>query len=99
MSVANTERIGRRSSIAFAPAWLFAGAGVYLLLLIRGDSLLNDPDMFWQIKIGQWIAANHAVPSPTSIPSLAPANPGRHRHGCRRCCSRRRSISAAGPAS
>ena len=46
MSVANTKRIGRSSGIAFAPAWLFAGAGVYLLLLIRGDSLLNDPDMF-----------------------------------------------------
>jgi hypothetical protein len=62
MSVENTERIGRHSGIAFAPAWLFAGAGVYLLLLIRGDSLLNDPDMFWQIKVGQWILANHAVP-------------------------------------
>jgi hypothetical protein len=62
MSVENTERIGGRSGIAFAPAWLFAGAGVYLLLLIRGDSLLNDPDMFWQIKVGQWIVANHAVP-------------------------------------
>lgn len=62
MSVANTERAGRRSGIAFAPAWLFVGAGVYLLLLIRGDSLLNDPDMFWQIKVGQWIVAHHAVP-------------------------------------
>lgn len=62
MSVENTERIGGRSNIAFAPAWLVAGAGVYLLLLIRGDSLLNDPDMFWQIKVGQWILAHHAVP-------------------------------------
>ncbi len=62
MSIANTEQVGRRSGVASVPAWLFAGAAVYLLLLVRGDSLLIDPDMFWQIKVGQWIVAQHAVP-------------------------------------
>jgi hypothetical protein len=62
MSVVGTERVGRHSGITFAPAWLFAGAGVYLLLLIRGDGLLNDADTFWHIKVGQWIVAHHAVP-------------------------------------
>ena len=62
MSIADMEQAGQRSSVASIPAWLFAGAGIYLLLLIRGDSLLNDPDMLWQIKIGQWIVAHHAVP-------------------------------------
>lgn len=62
MSIAGTEQVGRRSGIAAIPAWLIAGAGVYLLLLIRGNGLLNDPDMLWQIKVGQWIVAHHAVP-------------------------------------
>ncbi|GAB1717092.1 MAG: hypothetical protein NTAFB05_21340 [Nitrobacter sp.] len=62
MSIAFTERAGTRSRIAAAPAWLFVGAGIYLLLLIRGDGLLRDADTFWQIKVGQWIAAHHAVP-------------------------------------
>ncbi|MBN9148018.1 MULTISPECIES: hypothetical protein [unclassified Nitrobacter] len=61
MSVAYTERAETRST-AVAPAWLFVGAGIYLLLLIRGDGLLRDADTFWQIKVGQWIAAHHAVP-------------------------------------
>lgn len=62
MSIACTERAETRSRIAAAPAWLFVGASVYLLLLIRGDGLLRDADTFWQIKVGQWIAAHHAVP-------------------------------------
>jgi hypothetical protein len=62
MSIAGTEQVGRRSGVAAIPAWLIVGAGVYLLLLIRGDNLLRDPDMLWQIKVGQWIVAHHAVP-------------------------------------
>ena len=62
MSAADTEQVGRHSGVASIPVWLFAGAGIYLLLLIRGDSLLHDPDMLWQIKVGQWIMAHHAVP-------------------------------------
>jgi len=62
MSAADTEQVGRHGGVASIPVWLFAGAGIYLLLLIRGDSLLHDPDMLWQIKVGQWIVAHHAVP-------------------------------------
>jgi hypothetical protein len=62
MSMTNADKIGARAGIATVPAWLFTGAGVYLLLLIRGDSLLNDPDTLWQIKVGQWMVAHHAVP-------------------------------------
>jgi hypothetical protein len=41
---------------------LCAGAGAYLLLLFSGDTLLQDSDTFWQIKVGQWIIGHHAVP-------------------------------------
>lgn len=41
---------------------LCVGAGTYLFFLFTGDSLLKDSDSFWQIKIGQWILDNHAVP-------------------------------------
>lgn len=52
------DRLAQRHCVRSRMA--FRGGG--RLLLIRGASLLNDPDMFWQIKIGQWIVANHAVP-------------------------------------
>lgn len=41
---------------------LCVGAGSYLFFLFTGDSLLQDSDSFWQIKIGQWILDQHAVP-------------------------------------
>lgn len=47
MSIAYTERAETRNPIAAAPAWLFVGAGIYLLLLIHGDGLLRDADTFW----------------------------------------------------
>src|SRR5690606_19708308 len=42
------------------PVWV--GLGVYALLLAVGDQLLNDPDTYWQVTIGQWILDNHALP-------------------------------------
>lgn len=36
--------------------------GTFLLLLVRGDGLLHDPDTLWQIKVGQWILDHNAVP-------------------------------------
>ena len=42
---------------------LCVGAGVYLLLLMTGDSLLQDSDTFWQIGIGQWIIDHAAMPT------------------------------------
>jgi hypothetical protein len=41
---------------------LIVGAALYLLLLGLGDRLLNDADTYWQIALGHWIVAQHAVP-------------------------------------
>ncbi len=38
------------------------GLGVYALLMLVGDRLLNDPDTYWQIKIGQWILDSGSLP-------------------------------------
>lgn len=42
------------------PLWV--GIGVYALLLTVGSGLLNDPDTYWQITLGQWMLDHHAVP-------------------------------------
>jgi hypothetical protein len=49
-----------RSTRGTLPLWV--GAGIYALLLIAGNRLLNDPDTLWQITVGQWILDHHAVP-------------------------------------
>ena len=41
---------------------LLAGAGAYLIILSMGEILLRDSDTLWQIRIGQWIVENGAVP-------------------------------------
>jgi hypothetical protein len=43
------------------PLWV--GLGVYALALLAGNQLLNDPDTYWQISVGQWILDHHAVPT------------------------------------
>src|SRR5882672_5893084 len=45
-----------------APLSLWIGAGVYALLIVFGNGLLNDPDTMWQITVGQWILDHRAVP-------------------------------------
>jgi hypothetical protein len=42
------------------PLWV--GIGVYALLLLSGNRLLNDPDTLWQVTVGQWIIDHRAVP-------------------------------------
>lgn len=59
LSVTHTEATIRPSR-ALLPLWV--GAGVYALLLISGNRLLNDPDTLWQITVGQWILDHRAVP-------------------------------------
>jgi hypothetical protein len=49
-----------RSRRNLAPLCL--AAATYLLLLVRGDGLLHDPDTLWQIKVGQWIVDHRALP-------------------------------------
>ena len=52
----STFRLGR------VPAWLWLGAGVYLLLLSNGSGLLNDSDTYWHIAAGKWILEHDALP-------------------------------------
>lgn len=42
---------------------LCVGAGAYLFFLLVGNTLLQDSDSFWQIKIGQWILDHRALPT------------------------------------
>lgn len=41
---------------------LVTGVCIYAGLLTLGNRMLADPDTFWQIKVGQWILDNGAVP-------------------------------------
>ncbi|UFZ03890.1 hypothetical protein LQG66_32625 [Bradyrhizobium ontarionense] len=59
LSVTHTE-VSARPAHGLLPLWV--GAGVYALLLIAGNRLLNDPDTLWQITVGQWIIDHRAVP-------------------------------------
>ena len=40
---------------------LIVGAAAFLFL-IHEPAVLNDPDVFWHIKVGEWILANGAIP-------------------------------------
>lgn len=61
---ANTGTISRQgtSILGQVPAWFWVGIGVYALILVKGASLLNDSDTYWQIAVGQWILDNGALP-------------------------------------
>jgi hypothetical protein len=52
----------RTFSLGQVPAWLWVGAGVYVLLLINGSILLNDSDTYWHIAAGKWILDHNALP-------------------------------------
>lgn len=41
---------------------LWAGAIVYAVLLVLGNSLLIDPDIHWQVTLGQWMVDHRNVP-------------------------------------
>ncbi|UQR62538.1 hypothetical protein LRP30_38300 [Bradyrhizobium sp. C-145] len=59
LSFANSSAVQSRAR-ALVP--LCVGAGTYLFFLFVGDTLLQDSDSFWQIKIGQWILDHGAMP-------------------------------------
>jgi hypothetical protein len=44
------------------PAWFWLGAGVYVLLLVNGNGLLNDSDTYWHIAVGKWILDHNSFP-------------------------------------
>ena len=53
---------GRAALLGRVPAWLWVGIGVYALLLIDGNPLLNDGDTYWHIAVGQRILDHGALP-------------------------------------
>src|SRR6266545_3675528 len=61
---ANVGMISQEKALSLGgiPAWLWLGAGVYVLLLTVGSSLLGDSDTYWQIAVGRWILDHHALP-------------------------------------
>jgi len=61
MSLSFTNSVSLHSR-ARALVPLCVGAGAYLFFLYIGDTLLQDSDSFWQIKIGQWVLDHRAVP-------------------------------------
>jgi hypothetical protein len=44
------------------PVWFWLGAGVYVLLLVNGNALLNDTDTHWHIAVGKWILDHNSFP-------------------------------------
>ncbi|TMH29733.1 MAG: hypothetical protein E6H66_19475 [Betaproteobacteria bacterium] len=44
------------------PAWFWLGAGVFLLLLVNGNALLNDSDTYWHIAVGRRILDHNTFP-------------------------------------
>lgn len=44
------------------PLWLWPALGTLALVLTAGHNLLNDPDTYWQIAVGNWILANDSFP-------------------------------------
>ena len=61
MSLSFTNSVALQSR-ARALVPLCVGAGAYLFFLFAGDTLLQDSDSFWQIRIGQWILDHRALP-------------------------------------
>ena len=60
------HRTGETAGLsALAPTLVpLAVAGVlYLVMLVSGDKLLNDPDSYWHIVVGQWMAEHRAFPT------------------------------------
>lgn len=53
---------GRRSGGLDVPAWSWVGAGALVLVLLQGALMLRDTDTYWQLRVGQWILENHALP-------------------------------------
>ncbi len=49
-----------RSLRGLLPLWV--GVAVYVLLLALGNRLLNDPDTWWHVTVGQWMLDHRAVP-------------------------------------
>lgn len=67
MSIAGFDGTGHKQGAlakAFGqvPAWLWLGAGLFLLMVIGGNRSLQDADTYWQIVVGQSIIDHRAWP-------------------------------------
>ena len=67
MSIAGRDHIGHKPGTAErtlgqVPAWLWFGAGLFLLMVIGGNRSLQDADTYWQIVVGQSIIDHRALP-------------------------------------
>ena len=41
---------------------VFVGASLFVLMMLAAQRLLNDPDIYWHVTVGNWIAAHRALP-------------------------------------
>jgi len=51
-----------RAAVEAVPAWLWLGAGVFVMLVVGGNRMLLDADTYWQIAVGQSILDQRAWP-------------------------------------
>ncbi len=68
MSATGLDDIGHKPGtverfLGQVPAWLWFGAGLFLLFVIGGNRSLQDADTYWQIVVGQSIIDHRAVPT------------------------------------
>jgi hypothetical protein len=54
---------------------VLTAAIVYVVVLIVGSKLLNDPDSFWHLTVGQWIVENGSVPRADTYSFTKPGAP------------------------
>jgi hypothetical protein len=53
----------RRAVFLHAILPLLVAASIYLLLLLLGRQLLNDPDSYWHLAVGRWIIEHGTIPT------------------------------------
>jgi len=62
MSTTSLDSAARRTARLHLPFWIWPSLGTLLLLLAVGDRLLNDPDTYWHIAVGDWILTHDSFP-------------------------------------
>jgi len=70
-------RMSRQSLFETAPQALpvLLGVSIFVLMVVSGSALLNDPDTYWHIALGRWILENHAVPGVDPFSHTMPGAP------------------------
>jgi hypothetical protein len=61
MSIHTAEQVTPATFRVSLP--LCVGAAIYALLLALGSRLLNDPDVYWHMVVGEWIVEHRAFPN------------------------------------